>query len=234
MKLYTRFSVFMILLGIFITACAGASFQPVDKEYVLTTDLRDGKLVFLGVSDEINGMENPSLSAKPGERITVTLINGGEGEHNITFPEVKATSEIVKEKGEEASVTFTVPNIHGEMEYYDGVGNHADLGMHGKLVVTETGAGMPVTNATSNGDPAVIAAFQKGACGSCHTISGIPGAVGVVGPKLDDINMMAEEIIKDSAYTGHATNTEEYIRESIADPISSSPPNAPLALVPRT
>jgi len=227
MKLYTRFSVFMILLGIFITACAGASFQPVDKEYVLTTDLRDGKLVFLGVSDEINGMENPSLSAKPGERITVTLINGGEGEHNITLPEVKATSEIVKEKGEEASVTFTVPNIHGEMEYYDGVGNHADLGMHGKLVVTETGAGMPVTNTTSNGDPAVIAAFQKGACGSCHTISGIPGAVGVVGPKLDDINMMAEEIIKDSAYTGHATNTEEYIRESIADPNLFLAPECP-------
>jgi copper-containing nitrite reductase len=228
MKLYTRFSAFVILLGIFITACAGASFQPVDKEYVLTTDLRDGKLVFLGVSDEINGMENPSLSAKPGERITVTLINGGEGEHDITFPEVKASTEVLKEKGEEASVTFTVPSIHGEMEYYDSVGNHAELGMRGKLVVTESGeVAMPATSTTSNGDPAVIAAFQKGACGSCHTIAGIPGAVGVVGPKLDDINAMSEEMIKDAAYKGHATNAEEYIRESIMDPNLFLAPECP-------
>ena len=75
------------------------AFQPIDKEYVLTTDLRDGNLVFLGVSDEINGIENPTLSADPGETITVTLINGGEGQHDITFPEVKASTGMVKRKG---------------------------------------------------------------------------------------------------------------------------------------
>jgi nitrite reductase (NO-forming) len=217
----------MVLLGIFITACAGASFQPVDKEYVLTTDLRDGKLVFLGVSDEINGMENPTLSAKSGERITVTLINGGEGEHDVTFPEINASTEVLKEKGEESSVTFTVPSVHGEMEYYDSVGNHAELGMHGKLVVTETGESMPVVNTTSNGDPAVLAAFQKGACGSCHTISGIPGAVGVVAPKLDEIPMMAEEHIKSDTYTGNAATAEDYIRESIMDPNLFVAPECP-------
>lgn len=228
MRPYRKFSVFMILLGIFITACAGASYQKVDKEYVLTTDLRDGKLVFLGVSDEINGMENPTLSAKPGERITVTLINGGEGQHDVTFPEVNASTEVLEEKGEESSVTFTVPSIHGEMEYYDSVGNHKELGMWGKLLVTESGQmAMPVTTTTSNGDPAVIAAFQKGACGSCHNISGIPGAVGVVGPKLDDISTMSEEMIKDASYSGHATNAEEYIRESITDPNLFIAPECP-------
>jgi copper-containing nitrite reductase len=141
---------------------------------------------------------------------------------------VKASTEVLKEKGEEASVTFTVPSIHGEMEYYDSVGNHAELGMRGKLVVTESGeVAMPATSTTSNGDPAVIAAFQKGACGSCHTIAGIPGAVGVVGPKLDDINAMSEEMIKDAAYKGHATNAEEYIRESIMDPNLFLAPECP-------
>lgn len=227
MRPYLKFSVFMILLGIFLAACAGASFQKVDKEYVLTTDLRDGKLVFLGVSDEINGQENPTLSAAPGERITITLINGGEGSHDVTFPEVQASSEVVKEKGEETSVTFTVPNTHGEMEYYDSVGNHAELGMRGKLVVTETDAAMPVLTTTSNGDPAVIAAFQKGACGSCHEIPGIPGAVGVVGPDLSDIGSLAEEQIADSAYTGAATNVEEYLHEAIADPNLFIAPECP-------
>ena len=227
MKPYLKFSVLFILLGIVLTACAGADFQPVGKEYVLTTDLRNGSLVFLGVSDEINGLENPTLSAKPGERITVTLINGGEGQHDVTFPEVNVSTDVVKEKGDEASVTFTVPEVHGEMEYYDSVGNHKELGMWGKLLVTETGQSMPVLTTTSNGDPAVIAAFQKGACGSCHNIAGIPGAVGVVGPDLSDINMMAEEHINDAAYTGTAATVEEFLHESIVDPNLFLAPNCP-------
>ena len=72
MKNFFKFLVLTILLGLFIAACTGTSFQPVDKEYVLTTDLREGRLVFLGVSDEINGIENPTLSAVPGSTITVT------------------------------------------------------------------------------------------------------------------------------------------------------------------
>lgn len=229
MKTYFKFPVLAILLGIILTACAGTSFQPIDKEYVLTTDLRDGNLVFLGVSDEINGVENPTLSAAPGSTITVILINGGEGQHDITFPEVNASTGVVKEKGEEASVTFTVPTVHGEMEYYDGVANHAELGMKGVLVVSATDVA-PVSSSsttTSNGDPAVLAAFQKGACGSCHTIAGIPNAAGVIAPNLTDVNMMAEELLKSEAYTGNATTAEEYIRESILDPNLFIAPDCP-------
>ncbi|MBN8654442.1 MAG: nitrite reductase, copper-containing [Anaerolineae bacterium] len=99
--------------------------------------------------------------------------------------------------------------------------------MRGKLVVTETGAEMPVMTTSSNGDPAVIAAFQKGACGSCHNIAGIPGAVGVVGPDLSDIGSVAEEHLADSAYTGTATNVEEYLHESIMDPNLFIAPKCP-------
>jgi len=226
MKKIIIFLAITIGLAVFITACTGTSFQPVAKEYVLTTDLRDGNLIFLGVSDEINGIPNPTLNAKPGETITVTLINGGMGQHEITFPEVQVSTGVVKEKGEEASVTFTVPNVHGEMEYYDGVANHAELGMRGILVVSTSDIA-PVSSTTSNGDPAVLAAFQKGACGSCHTIAGIPNAVGVIAPDLSDINMMAGEHIKSGSYTGKATNAEEYIRESILDPNLFVAPECP-------
>lgn len=227
MKTFLKFLAAAIFLGILVSACTGTSFQPVDKEYVLTTDLREGRLVFLGVSDEINGLENPTLSARPGSTITVTLINGGEGQHNLAFPEVQASTAILTEKGEEASVTFTVPNTHGEMEYYDDVANHAELGMRGKLMVSETDQPMPVAAEQSNGDPQVLAAFQKGACGSCHAIDGIPNAVGVIAPNLSDINTAAEEHLKSDAYTGTATTTEEYIRESIADPNLFVAPTCP-------
>ena len=227
MKKFSKFLVLTILLGLFIAACTGTSFQPVDKEYVLTTDLREGRLVFLGVSDEINGIENPTLSAVPGSTITVTLINGGEGQHDITFPEVNVSTDVVKEKGEEASVTFAVSTVHGEMEYFDSVANHAELGMRGILMVSTSDVMPAAVSSTSNGDPAVLAAFQKGACGSCHAIDGIPNAVGVVAPNLSNLSMAAEEHLKSDTYTGTATTTEEYIRESILDPNLFIAPTCP-------
>ena len=107
MKSFTKFLLLALLLAAFVTACAGSNSKIADKEYVLTTEMKDGNIIFLGVSDEINGKENPTLTAAPGETITVTLINGGMGQHDITFPSVKISTGLVKEKGEEASVTFT-------------------------------------------------------------------------------------------------------------------------------
>ena len=232
MKKFVTFIGVALVLAVIIAACGGANSQIVSKEYVLTTELKDGKLIFLGVSDEINGISNPTLSAKPGETITVTLINGGEGEHDITFPEVKAHTEILNKKGQETSVTFEVPAVHGEMEYYDSVGNHAELGMRGKLVVSLTDVMPDSSSSQSTGDPQVLAAFQKGACGSCHTIAGIPNAVGVIAPNLSDVNMAADEHFKSGSYTGKATTAEEYIGESIQDPnlfIAPTCPTGPCA-----
>ena len=232
MKKFVTFIGVALVLAVIIAACGGANSQIVSKEYVLTTELKDGKLIFLGVSDEINGVSNPTLSAKPGETITVTLINGGEGEHDITFPEVKAHTEILNKKGQETSVTFEVPAVHGEMEYYDSVGNHAELGMRGKLVVSLTDVMPDSSSSQSTGDPQVLAAFQKGACGSCHTVAGIPNAVGVIAPNLSDVNMAADEHFKSGSYTGKATTAEEYIRESIQDPnlfIAPTCPTGPCA-----
>ena len=51
----------------------------------------------------------------------------------------------------------------------------------------------------------------------CHTIPGIEGAVGELGPKLHE-KTNAMDRIKDSRYKGKATNVREYVRESILDP----------------
>ena len=111
MKSFAKFLILTVLLTAFTAACTGTNSQIASKEYVLTTEIKDGNLIFLGVSDEINGLANPTLNAEAGETITVTLINGGMGQHNINFPEAKASTKVVKEKGEETSVTFTVPGI---------------------------------------------------------------------------------------------------------------------------
>jgi len=73
----------------------------------------------------------------------------------------------------------------------------------------------------------VSAAFEKGACGTCHSIPGIPNAVGVIAPNLSDIPMMADQHIQSESYAGSAKTSEEYILESIKDPNLFVAPECP-------
>ncbi|NOT05233.1 MAG: nitrite reductase, copper-containing [Anaerolineales bacterium] len=88
--------------------------------------------------------------------------------------------------------------------------------MKGVLVV-----GSAPISGQSAADPhqaAVFAAFEKGACATCHTIPGIPNAKGVVGPNLGDIVFSAQDYLGSGEYTGSAKTAEEYIHESIIQP----------------
>jgi nitrite reductase (NO-forming)/hydroxylamine reductase len=68
-------------------------------------------------------------------------------------------------------------------------------------------------------DPAVLAAaMQKGGCGACHVIPGIANANGAIGPDLAQIGDIAQDRIKDPAYTGKAATAVEYIHEALVEP----------------
>lgn len=54
-------------------------------------------------------------------------------------------------------------------------------------------------------------------CPLCHTIPGIPGAVGELGPKLHE-KINAPKRLKDPNYKGKAKTPHEYTRESILNP----------------
>ena len=74
------------------------------------------------MDDKINGLVNPALHAKLGERIIVMLVNGEEGTHDIVFAlpggrEVR--SDAIDKRGETTSITFTVPESDVAIEYYD-------------------------------------------------------------------------------------------------------------------
>jgi nitrite reductase (NO-forming) len=120
----------LILLA--LAACAPQK-AVVNTEYVLTTAMRDGKFVYLGVDGAINGLVNPALQAKPGEYITILLVNSGEGTHDIVFPDLNIHSNIITRRGETTSVTFAVPDRDVVLSYYDST--HQKLGMKGVLLV---------------------------------------------------------------------------------------------------
>ncbi len=73
------------------------------------------------------------------------------------------------------------------------------------------------TSLLADGSEPVDQIFAKAQCVSCHTIPGIPGATGTIGPKLEE-GTTAPQRIKDPAYKGTAKSAAEYIMESIVDP----------------
>ncbi len=69
----------------------------------------------------------------------------------------------------------------------------------------------------ADGTEPVDQIFAKAQCVACHTIPGIPGAVGTIGPKLEE-GTNAPVRIKDKEYKGSAKSTSEYIMESVVSP----------------
>ena len=69
----------------------------------------------------------------------------------------------------------------------------------------------------ADGTEPVDQIFAKAQCITCHTIPGIPGAVGTIGPKLVEATN-APLRIKDKEYKGTAKSTSEYIMESVVSP----------------
>ena len=59
--------------------------------------------------------------------------------------------------------------------------------------------------------------FTKVGCPVCHTIPGIPGAQGKVGPRLT-LQTTGPKRLADPRYTGEAETVKEYIIESILKP----------------
>lgn len=70
-------------------------------------------------------------------------------------------------------------------------------------------------------------AFQKGGCGACHTIPGVEGAVGTLGPDLSEIGKLVDARIGDGSYPGDATTVDEYLVEAIEDPNAFIAPDCP-------
>jgi cytochrome c2 len=69
----------------------------------------------------------------------------------------------------------------------------------------------------ADGSEPVDQIFQKATCVACHTIPGIAGAVGTIGPKLVE-KTNAPTRLKDPAYKGAAKSVREYITESVISP----------------
>lgn len=239
MKLRNIFVWIGLLIAIGLT---GAACTPktvvVNSEFVLTTEMAGGSFAYVGVNGTINGVTNPALEVQPGERVTILLVNSGEGTHDVVFDALNLRTDQITKKGETTSITFNAPTEAGAYEYRDST--HDKLGMKGVLLVgdvlpdaatvkAEPQAAAPEAPAAGSGtDMAAIAQIvTKGGCSACHNIPGVDGAVGVIGPSLADASAMAAEHLKSADYSGHATDVAGFIKESIVEPDAYIAPACP-------
>ena len=81
------------------------------------------------------------------------------------------------------------------------------------------------------GDEPITEIFTKAGCAVCHTVPGIPGANGLVGPPLV-LGSTGPARLADPAYRGQAKTVHEYVIESVIEPGVFVVPGYPAGTMP--
>ena len=105
------------------------------SSFTLRSGIANGRMVYIGVGGDINGMVNPMLMAHAGEAVQINLINGEGAEHDIVVDQYIARSDRVLGKGASTTVSFTADKT-GEFTYFCSVPGHREAGMEGRIRVT--------------------------------------------------------------------------------------------------
>jgi putative membrane-bound dehydrogenase-like protein len=143
---FGRLAVCALLLASRGDLAAQSSAKP-DREYTLVSTM----LGYRGVGGDLEGLRNPTLWAKTGETVRLTIVNGELMVHDIALEKLDVKSTQILDKGATASITFTAK---ASDTYYCSLPGHRAAGMEGRIEVTETAPTVaPGTVPELNGRP---------------------------------------------------------------------------------
>jgi nitrite reductase (NO-forming) len=141
-----------VLIAMFLFACAPQNDtqvpvtpvedQPatpvtIDAEFTLQTIAENGKLLYIGMGGDIDGIVNPDLIVQPGAVVRIILIDGDGMTHDLFLPDFNAKTEYVKKIGDQSEIVFQVGDMQpGSYVYYCTLPGHRKAGQEGKLIVT--------------------------------------------------------------------------------------------------
>lgn len=110
-----------------------------DAEFTLKTVAESGKLAYVGVGGEIDGIINPDLIIKPGDIVHINLVNGDGMPHDFYQPDLDIKTDYVVKIDDKVEIVFEVGDLQpGTYSYYCTVPGHRQAGQEGKLIVDET------------------------------------------------------------------------------------------------
>lgn len=112
------------------------SLYPIGPAFTLQTGLVDGRMVFIGAGEAIDGLVNPDLVVQAGDTVRLTLINKDGMSHDLAIPDLKVQTPLISRKGAVATVEFTVTDGQtGIYNYFCTVPGHRQAGMVGNVIV---------------------------------------------------------------------------------------------------
>ena len=109
-----------------------------EAEFTLQTAFDAGRMLYVGVGGDIDGVVNPDLVVPPHTSVRIVLVNGDGIAHDLYLPDFNIQSEAVRKKEQVAEVTFVVSaEQSGSFIYYCTFPGHRESGQEGWLIVSE-------------------------------------------------------------------------------------------------
>jgi nitrite reductase (NO-forming) len=109
----------------------------VDATFTLRTDAGNGKLLYVGVGGDIDGIINPDLNVKPGTVVRIVLVNGDGMPHDLFLPDWDVKSDYVSKVDDQTTIIFEVGNKQpGPYVYYCTVPGHRQAGQEGQIIIS--------------------------------------------------------------------------------------------------
>lgn len=106
------------------------------SEFTLLTQFSAGRIFYVGVGGDIDGVVNPALVVPPGTIARVIVVNGDGIAHDLILPDFGVHSAIIDRKGQTTEVMFTVNEDQaGNYPYFCSKPGHRESGQEGRLLV---------------------------------------------------------------------------------------------------
>jgi nitrite reductase (NO-forming) len=152
MKTTHKFAIiFSVLISLFLYSCTpqqeetvpvtpdeiqSESSATVDVEFTLQTIAENGKLLYIGVGGDIDGIINPDLVVQPGAVVRIVLTNGDGMVHDLFLPDFNIKTEYVRKINDRTEMVFEAGDIQpGSYVYYCTLPGHRKAGQEGKFIV---------------------------------------------------------------------------------------------------
>ena len=169
-----------------------------------------------------NGKSYGYLTLPKGRHVKLD-ITANDVIHSFWSPELSQKQDAVPGQHTHLVVTpsrtGTFPVICTEL---CGLG-HALMRSHVTILPADKFDAWVKSGGQAAAGPPGLAVFQQNGCGGCHTLKGVPGAAGTVGPDLDTLKAAAAKANQPLA---------AFIKESIVKPDAYIAPGYPNAMPP--
>jgi putative membrane-bound dehydrogenase-like protein len=125
------------------------------REYILEASI----LGYRGVGGEIDGVRNPTLWARTGETVRITIVNGELMVHDIVIEKLDVRSTQILDKGAKATITFKATQSD---TYFCSLPGHRVAGMEGRIDVSDTPRTQPEGEPPTMNGRALELDFESG------------------------------------------------------------------------